>query len=141
MGDKLSFCLRTCTIVPTLRQNHNRNCHSELSRVAVAMFAMLLARPAISPSMVAQAGLRKKRRIVITGTPTLSGSPPVSLASPVVALICLSRSGALRMCPVPESPFAPASAGGIYGNHRITTLSQRTGRSLSSPGACDARAS
>ena len=45
------------------------------------------------------------------------------------------------MCPVPEFPIAPASAGGIYENHRRTTLSQRTGRSLASPGACDARAS
>lgn len=34
------------------------------------------------------------------------------------------------MCPVPEYPFAPASAGGIYENHRRTTLSQRIGRSL-----------
>lgn len=36
------------------------------------------------------------------------------------------------MCPVPEFPIAPASAGGIYENHRRTTLSQRTGRSLAS---------
>lgn len=36
------------------------------------------------------------------------------------------------MCPVPESPVAPASAGGTYENHRRTTLSQRTGRSLAS---------
>ncbi|MEH4657826.1 ash family protein [Phytobacter diazotrophicus] len=107
------------------------------------MFAVLLARPALAPSMVALAGASKEAPgrdnryanpvWVTTSEPGVSGGG--------VNLLITKRSGALRMCPVPEFPIAPTSAGGIYENHRRTTLSQRTGRSLASPGACDARAS
>ncbi|HCP1790005.1 TPA: ash family protein [Escherichia coli] len=91
--------------------------------------------------MVAQAGASKEA----PGRDNRYANPVwVTTSEPGVSgggVTFLSRSGALRMCPVPEYPFAPASAGGVYENHRRTTLSQRTGRSLASSGACNARAS
>ncbi|MDR5007023.1 ash family protein [Citrobacter sedlakii] len=91
------------------------------------MFAVLLARPALAPSMVAQAGASKEAPgrdnryanpvWVTTSEPGVSGGG--------VNLLITKRSVAYVPCPA--VPVAFASAGGIYENYDRTTLSQRIG--------------
>lgn len=92
------------------------------------MFAVLLARPALAPSMVAQAGASKEAPgrdnryanpvWVTTSEPGVSGGG--------VNLLITKRSAAYVSCPA-VSPVAFASAGGIYENHGRPPLSQRAG--------------
>ncbi len=89
------------------------------------MFAELLARPVLAPSMVAQAGASKEAPgrdnryanpvWVITSEPGVSGDG--------VNLLITKRS--VVYVPRPAIPVTFASAGGIYENYDRTTLSPR----------------